>query len=275
MTRTATSLATRVGVLRLAYEQLDGLTLPGAELCLSVSIVNVLHAASIRVVERGPTSVSLPELITAAGRLRAPDPTPTSSPWIKPDTPPWIKANTLLTLIQGGQALETPIKQPKSPSRWDRARNNALARRTRAKWARVKSVGKARRARSIWTPASRGRLDAALDIPIARVSYESPLELVVVISLGTASAITSFAVLVRALRLAYRNVRGLELDDAEIDAAIASLRAYQTEREADQALAESRLVRARALRDDQGEPLSIRAKRGLDLENGEAYIEEG
>jgi hypothetical protein len=269
MPRIATGLDTRLGVLRLVYKHPEGLALPSAEMYSSISVVNLLHAASIRIVESGPEGIDLPDLINSAAYLQAPYPATS--------VPPWIRTDTLFALIQGGQALETPVEPRKPPPR----------AKSRSWWARVlwiadaqdlrESRASADRALAVWAPADATDRsnNGGLDLPLARVSYESPFELVVVISLSTSSAVTAFAILIRALRLAYRNVRGFELDDAQIDAEIATLRAYQSEREADQALAESRLLRVRAVHDTNGAPHTIRAKRGLDLDSAQASIEDG
>jgi hypothetical protein len=250
-------LETRVGVLRLAYVHEDGVgTLPGAEFCSCIAILNVLHAASVHIVRKAPNAhIRLADLIAAAAYLPPPSPGARESS-IAADV---FHPDTLHALILGAQSLAVHAPSRPGPRRWSK-RTQEKERRRRAKWAQT-----------LWEPMSSS---ARLDLPIARMSYESPFELVVVISLGTASAITSFAILVRALRLVYRNVRGFALDDAEIDAQIASLRALETERELDQALAESRLIRSRSLPQETGDVLTVRANRLLDLDAGEASIED-
>jgi hypothetical protein len=248
----AADVETRIGVLRLSYaDRSDARTLSAARMCSWIAVLNVLHGASMRMTESGLDGDCTLAMLIATARYLPPPPQP-------PDVHiRWLPPDTRQALIMGGQLLSVPNEA----RRWRRP----MRHRTRARALMERAV-------ALWTPpaSSGGRFDARL----ARVSFESPFELVAIVTLGTAGTITSFSILVRALRSLYGNLRGFELDEAEIDAQIASIRAYQSEQELNQALTESRRLRINAVRGLDGGAIAIPPDHQLDLESGEASIEE-
>ena len=122
--------------------------------------------------------------------------------------------------------------------------------------------------RKAWPPEV---VTADTEARIVRISMESPLEIVVAITLMSTAAVNCFGLLVTAFRRVHRNVRGLELDGARIDAEIAQLGANQAQSELEREIARSERVRVEAAADIE---TIIPGNSQLSLDEMEATIQD-
>ncbi|MGD0455415.1 MAG: hypothetical protein ABSB69_17655 [Solirubrobacteraceae bacterium] len=107
-------------------------------------------------------------------------------------------------------------------------------------------------------------------LPLRSVSFSSPLEVVIAIPLVSATVVIAYAILVEAIGRLYRGARGLEVDQARIDAMISHLNANQADSELRQQLSQEIRRQASAGVDD----LSPASSATLPIESAEATIED-
>ena len=107
-------------------------------------------------------------------------------------------------------------------------------------------------------------------LPVSRVSFDSPLELVITFELGAAGAVTAFALIVSAIKRVYMNVRSFEVEDARLDALIAE---YQAANAASKLSAEQSRAWRGAITTDAGE-LTPTSERDITMDRVEVTIDE-
>lgn len=244
MSTVATARGTLAGVLVLRYGE-QALSGWGSDVITALAEIEALHSASRVLVEPeysrvmtrpGAESIlGLLELVVATDHPRA-------------ARPNWRDSKTHEARDFGARALMgfERVGLPRTGGRQTGGLETALST-----------------ARAMWE-------ELGAPLPVARLSLESPLEVVVVITLESATAVAAFAILVEAIGRLYRGARGLELDKARIDTLLASFRADQADSEASRAASERLLRDAVAGVSD----LSPASEDGLSLTNAEASIEE-
>jgi hypothetical protein len=115
-------------------------------------------------------------------------------------------------------------------------------------------------------------IKADTEARVVRIATESPLEIIVAVTLTSATAVNCFALLVNAFRRVYRNARGVELDRARIDEEIARLRASQSQSELEREITRSEMLRSEAAADVETiNPGDFQ----LSLDEMEATIQDG
>jgi hypothetical protein len=125
------------------------------------------------------------------------------------------------------------------------------------------------RSQKAWPPSA---VEVALDARVTQISMHSPVEIVIVMLLGSAAAVNSFAILAGAVRRVNRNVRGLGLDNARINAEIAQLHADRVRSESEMEVERAQRTREHALVDiDRITPGGLQ----LTLDEMEVTIDDG